>query len=247
MTFIRHIKQYSVKEAINIALKRVLDKYFIWLPDAVYLWLKFYLNMGYVLRLRWPRTFSEKLQWLKLHDRNPHYTDLVDKYAVKEYVSKTIGSEYVIPTLGAWNRPEEIEWNRLPNQFVLKTTHGGGSMGVVICKDKRCFDKKEAIKRLNISLAQDLYKYCREFPYKNVPRRIIAEEYIQVDPVLNDLPDYKFFCFNGEVKALFVGTERQKEGEDVKFDFFDADFNHLPFKQGHENATIPPPNPKTLS
>lgn len=199
--------------------------------------------MGYCLNLKTPKTFSEKIQWLKLYNRRPLYTTLVDKYAVKGYVSKLIGAEHVIPTLGVWERPEDIEWDKLPRQFVLKTTHGGGSMGVLICKDKSLFDREEAEHKLNVSLKQDLYKYCREEPYKNVPRRIIAEEYIHPDSVTNDFADYKFFCFNGVVKALFVATDRNKKDEEVKFDFFDAEFNHLPFKQGHENAEIPPQRP----
>lgn len=200
--------------------------------------------MGYRLKLANPKTFSEKNQWLKLYNRRPEYTQLVDKYAVKDFVAKTIGSQYVIPTIGVWERPEDIDWSVLSNQFVLKTTHGGGSCGVIICKDKDHFDRVKAISKLNESLNQDLYKYCREYPYKMVPRRIIAEEYVQPDPLFNDLPDYKFFCFNGEVKALFVGTERQIEGEDVKFDFFDVDYNHLPFRQGHENAAQPSAKPR---
>ncbi len=197
--------------------------------DEAYLKLLFRLRMGYPLNLDNPKTYSEKLMWLKLHDHNPDYTKLVDKYAVKEIVAQKIGEQYVIPTLGVWNRPEEIDWESLPNKFVLKTTHGGGNTGVVICRDKTFFDKEKAIERLNKSLKQDIYKTLREWPYKDVPRRIIAEQFIEGEN--NDLPDYKFFCFNGEVKALFIGTER--ETGNVKFDFFDADFNHLDLVQTH--------------
>ena len=197
--------------------------------DEAYLKLLFRLRMGYPLNLDNPKTYSEKLMWLKLHDHNPDYTKLVDKYAVKEIVAQKIGEQYVIPTLGVWNRPEEIDWESLPNKFVLKTTHGGGNTGVVICRDKTFFDNEKAIERLNKSLKQDIYKTLREWPYKDVPRRIIAEQFIEGEN--NDLPDYKFFCFNGEVKALFIGTER--ETGNVKFDFFDADFNHLDLVQTH--------------
>ncbi len=203
-------------------------------------------KMGKKLNLKNPKTFSEKLQWLKLYDRKPEYTNMVDKYAVKKYVADIIGEEYVIPTLGVWNRPEDIEWDKLPNQFVLKTTHGGGNMGVVICKDKSCFNKQQAVETLNASLKIDLYKIWREWPYKNVPRRVIAEKYIEAQPDIKDLRDYKFFCFDGEVKALFVATGRQNPNEEVKFDFFDADFNHLPFKQGHENAREIPAKPENF-
>ena len=217
-----------------------------WLPDKTYLKILFRLKIGHRLNLHNPKTFSEKIQWLKLYNRRLEYTTMVDKYAVKDYVANLIGKEYVIPTLGVWDKPEDIEWDSLPNQFVLKTTHGGGSEGVVICADKSSFDKQGAIEKLKVSMRQDVYRFSKEWPYKNVQRRVLAETYIEPVPGLNDLPDYKFFCFNGKVKALFVGTERQKVGTDVKFDFFDADFNRLPFKQGHENAEVTPLRPKNF-
>ena len=211
--------------------------------DKTYIEVRYLLQMGKKLNLAPPKTFSEKLQWMKLYDRKPEYTMMVDKYAVKKYVADIIGEEYVIPTLGVWEKTEDIEWNKLPNKFVLKTTHSGGSLGVVICKNKQTFDKNDAIHKLSKNLHSDAYRTQLEWPYKNVPRRIIAEQYIEPDPLINDLPDYKFFCFDGEVKALFVATDRQKEGEEVKFDFFDADFNHLQFRQGHENALHIPSKP----
>lgn len=207
----------------------ILQRYLTWLPDKVFVKLMFRIKMGYKLNLRHPTTFNEKLQWLKLYDRNPDYSMMVDKYAVKKYVESLIGKEYIIPTIGVWNSPEDIGWDSLPDKFVLKTTHGGGNTGVVICKDKSSLDKEKAIEKLNSSLKQDIYKTLREWPYKNVPRRIIAEQYIENGS--NDLPDYKFFCFDGRVEALFVGTERGSG--DVKFDFFDSDFNHLDLVQTH--------------
>lgn len=216
------------------------------LPDKAYLSLKYYKSFGRWPNWKNPQTYSEKLQWLKLYDRKPVYTTLVDKYAVKKYVADIIGEEYVIPTLGVWNKPEEIEWEKLPNQFVLKTTHGGGNEGVVICRDKATFDKEKAIRLLNESLKTDLYTVWREWPYKNVPKRIIAEKYIEPRPDTKDLADYKFFCFDGEVKGLFVATERQNPNEEVKFDFFDADFNHLPFRQGHDHAKVAPKKPENF-
>lgn len=223
-----------IKEYIKhpeIAGYRLLQQYFTWLPDKLYIQLMFRFKMGYWPDLKNPQTFSEKLQWLKLYNRRPEYTKMVDKYAVKEYVANIIGDEYIIPTLGVWNKPEDIEWDKLPEQFVLKTTHGGGSSGVVICKDKSTFDIYKAIAKLKRSMEQDIYRDLKEWPYKNVPKRIIAEKYISPDPKHDDLPDYKFFCFDGEVKALFIGTERQTG--DVKFDYFDADFNHLDLIQQH--------------
>ena len=232
------------KKNPKVLLQALLQKFGGWIPDETYLKWLFRIKMGHKLDLKHPQTFSEKLQWLKLYNRKPEYTMMVDKYAVKEYVAGVIGDEYIIPTLGVWNRAEDIDWDSLPNQFVLKTTHGGGSSGVVICRDKKAFDKQKAISKLNKSLKQNIYKSLREWPYKNVPKHIIAEKYINPAPNAYDLSDYKFFCFDGVVKALFVATDRQKEGEDVKFDFFDADFNHLPFKQGHENALVTPQKPK---
>lgn len=214
-------------------------------PDKLYLTLLFRSKMGYWIDWKNPKTFSEKLQWLKLYNRKPEYTTMVDKFAVKEYVAKIIGEEYIIPTLGVWDTPEEINWDELPNQFVLKTTHGGGSTGVVICKDKVTFDKKSAIEKLNRSLKSCIYKSYREWPYKNVKRRIIAEQYMEdAEGVLND---YKFFSFYGKVEILYILTDRFKEGECKKIDFFDKDFNHLPFCTLCPNASRLPSKPKNFS
>lgn len=194
-------------------------------PDKLYLSLLFRCKMGYWIDWKNPKTFSEKLQWLKLYNRKPEYTTMVDKYAVKEYVAKIIGEEYIIPTLGVWDTPEEINWEELPNQFVLKTTHGGGGGGVVICKDKANFDKKTAIEKLNRSLKSCIYKSYRELPYKNVKRRIIAEQYME-DRESADLIDYKFYCFNGEpIYCQVIRDRRSKE----TIDFYDVDWNHMPF------------------
>lgn len=200
----------------------------------------FYKRMGYELNLLNPQTYSEKLQWMKIHDHNPFYTKLVDKFEVKQYVSETIGSQYIIPTIAVWNRVCDIDFDKLPNQFVLKCTHDSG--GLVICKDRTSFDISKARKILRKSLRRNFYYLGFEWPYKNVKPRIIAEMYME-DSTVKELRDYKFFCFDGKVKALFIATERQKEGEDVKFDFFDEDFNHLDLKQGHENAIKTPEKP----
>lgn len=211
--------------------------------DETYIKGRFYLLMGKRLDLKNPKTFSEKLQWLKLYDRRPEYTTMVDKYAVKDYVAKIIGDEYVIPTLGVWNKPENIEWDKLPNQFVLKTTHGGGSEGVVICKDKATFDRGLAIAKLNKDLKSDAYRIGLEWPYKNVPRRVLAEKYIEPQPDIKDLPDYKFFCFNGEPKYCQVISGR---GTKMCIDFFDHEWNHLPFHEpkNYPFADIEPAKPK---
>lgn len=217
------------------------------LPDKLYLTLKYYKAFGRFPNWKNPQTFSEKLQWLKLYDRRPEYTKMVDKYAVKDYVADIIGEEYVIPTLGVWDRPEDIEWDNLPNQFVLKTTHGGGNEGVVICRDKVSFDKKGAITKLNESLRIDLYEVWREWPYKNVPKRIIAEKYIDPKPRTEDLLDYKWYCFNGEPKYCQVIQDRNTN---ETIDFFDTDWVHQSFiglNPMATNAIIEPERPKNLN
>lgn len=210
--------------------------------DKTYLDLTFKYRLGYRINWENPKTYNEKLNWLKLYDRNPLYTKLVDKYEVKKYVAKKAGDEYIIKTLGVWNTVDEIDWGKLPNQFVIKTTHGGGNSGVIVCKDKKFLDIENTKKRLNRAMKQNLYKDSREWPYKNVPKRILAEEYVE-DAATQELRDYKFFCFDGRVELLFVGSDRQKPGEEVKFDFFDKDFNHLELKQGHPNSKILPEKP----
>ena len=163
------------------------------IPDKSFLRIKYFIQMGKPLHLASPKRFTEKLQWLKLYGRSPIDTILSDKYAVKEYISKTIGSQYVIPLLGVWNTFEEIDFDKLPNQFVLKCTHDSG--GIVVCKDKSNFDKTAAKKKLTKGLKHDYYVYSREKAYRDIPRRIIADEYKE-DSITNELRDYKFFCFD---------------------------------------------------
>lgn len=198
-------------------------------PDKLYLKILFRLKMGYKLNLKNPKTFSEKLQWLKLYDRKPKYTTMVDKYAVKKYVANIIGEEYIIPTIGIWNNPNDIDWNSLPEKFVLKTIHGGGSSGVVICKDKSTFNKEKAIDKLSSSFKSNIYIRYREWPYKNVPKRIIAEKFMEISSTKKqdgDLPDYKFYCFGGNpVYCQVIRDRRTKE----TIDFYDMEWNHMPF------------------
>lgn len=238
----------SIREYINrlrIVCVVLLQRYFTWLPDKLYIQLRFRFKMGYSLDLKNPKTFSEKLQWLKLFDHRPEYTMMVDKHAVKEYVASTIGEEYIIPTFGIWERPEDIEWDVLPDKFVLKTTHGGGSKGVIICKDKSTFNREKAISRLNESLKQDIYHTLKEWPYKNVPKRIIVEKYIEPYLDEKDLPDYKFFCFNGKPQYCQVISGRETK---KCIDFFDRDWNHQPFHEpsNYPFAEIVPNKPRHL-
>jgi len=192
--------------------------------------------------LETPVTFNEKLQWLKLYDRDPMYTSLVDKYEVKKYIEERLGKGYVINTLGVYNTFDEIDFSKLPNQFVLKCTHDSG--GIIICKDKTKLDKKLVKKQINKALRRDFYHLSREWPYKNVVPRIIAEEYIEDDGT-KELRDYKFFVFSGKVKAMFVASNRQGDGE-TYFDFFDNNYKHLDVINGHPMNPILPKMPNNF-
>ena len=204
-------------------------------PEEWYLKRQFLKKVGYPLNLDNPKTFNEKLQWLKLHDRNPLYTKMVDKYEAKKYVADIIGEEYIIPTLGVWDNFDEIDFDKLPNQFVLKCTHDSGS--IAICKDKATFDKKAARKKLERGLRYNYY-YAGgfEWPYKNVKPRIIAEKFM-VDESRTELKDYKVFNFNGEPKIIQVDYDRFVEH---KRDLYGADWHKLEYalayamNPGHE-------------
>ncbi|OWV21556.1 glycosyl transferase [Fibrobacter sp. UWB2] len=211
--------------------KILLYKYLLqWIPDSLWIRIQFRRKVGRWPNLKNPKTFNEKLQWLKLHDRNPLYTKLVDKYEVKSIVAKQIGEEYIIPTLGVWDKFDDIDFGKLPNQFVLKCTHDSG--GLIVVKDKSTLDIAAARKKINACLKMNYYWTLREWPYKNVKPRIIAEKYME-DESGYELKDYKIFCFNGEPKALFIATDRGIH--ETKFDFFDVDLNHLPMKQHYPN------------
>ena len=198
-------------------------RFFKWLPDKMYLELLYFFKLGKKLNLKDPKTFTAKLQWLKLYNRHPEYTKMVDKYEVKNYVSEILGKDYIIPTLGVWEKFSDINFDELPSKFVLKTTHGGGSVGVVICKDKALLNMDNAKKNIEESFKLDIYKMFREWPYKNVPKRIIAEQYMQDDS--GELRDYKFYCFNGEPKVMLLASNRFTEHN---FTYFDMDFHKLP-------------------
>lgn len=229
---------YKLIQHTEIALDRPL------LSDKAFLKLRYQFCMGEKLNLSDPKTFNEKLQWLKLYDRNPAYTMMVDKYKVREYIKDTIGEEYLIPLLGVWDDPDDIDFDALPDKFVLKCNHNSG-LGMCICKDKSKLDVAKVREELRKGLKENYYLGGREWPYKDVDRKIVCEQYME-DPTTEELRDYKFFCFDGEVKALFVATDRQTKGEETKFDFFDADYNHLPFTNGHPNARVLPEKPKAF-
>lgn len=238
MSDVESTNNNSVKLEKNI--KTIVKKTLSFLPDKYYLKLKYYVFFHKKLDLNNPITYNEKLQWLKLYDRNPLYTMLVDKYRVKEYVENKIGKEYVVPLFGVWNSVEEINIEELPEQFVLKCSHDCG--GIRICKDKKKFDLDEAKKFLKKQLKTNYYYDHREWPYKDVKPVVFAEKYLE-DNNSSDLRDYKFFCFDGEPKLMFVASDRNNANEETKFDFFDMDYNFLNIINGHPNSIVLPDKP----
>lgn len=192
------------------------------------------MRTGMRLNLDNPVSFQDKTQWLKLQYTDPLYTKLVDKYAVRQFVADRIGEEHLIPLLGVYDKFEDINFDLLPNQFVLKATHDSGS--VVICKDKSNFDVEAARKKLNKSLKRNYFWKGREYPYKNVPPRIVAEQFMVDEGNNGQIPDYKFFVLNGKPEMLFVAEGRfSKEG--ASFTFLDMDWNVMPiFAKGHEGT-----------
>ncbi len=197
------------------------------------------INKGYHIDLKNPRTFSEKLEWMKLFDRNPEYTTWVDKYLCKEKVKEIIGEEIIIKTLKVWNKSSDICVDNLPDKFVLKCTHDSGS--VYICKDRAKINLAEIRKKFAYFLRRNYYSLSMEWPYKNVPHRIIAEEFIESND--QELIDYKFYCFNGYVDCVMVCTERSTGYP--KFYFFDREWNLLRLNPRGVNApadfTLPKP------
>lgn len=214
------------------------------LNDKMYLKMIYRIRMGIKLNLKKPITFNEKLQWLKIHDRKSAYTTMVDKYQVKKFISKKIGKEYVIPTLGIWNKFEEIDFSSLPEQFVLKCTHCGG---VYICKDKSSLNINDIKKKINSTLKKNYFWHLREWPYKNVPPKIIAEEYIKNDDaeqIDNSLIVYKVFCFDGKPYILQVIQNDKRPNETI--DYFDTEWNLLKLKQNFPNSKTHLKKPQKL-
>lgn len=195
------------------------------LPAKLYLLVLYRLRFGYWMDLDNPSTFNEKLQWLKLYDRQSVYIKLVDKYEGKSLIGEVIGSEHIIPTLGVWDNVDDIDFETLPNQFVLKCTHDSG--GLVICKDKDNLDKSKAKRKLKKCLANNYYNEGKEWPYKHVKKKIIAEKYLKdTSNKDNDLRDYKFFCFNGTVEFFKIDFGRFVEHH---ANYYDRKGNLLPF------------------
>lgn len=233
----------TAKTLINIPsrafayLARKFDFRFI--PDALYLKWVYRGNTGRKLDLSNPKRYTQKLQCMKLYDRNPIYTVMVDKAQAKDWAAAIIGREHIIETLGVWESFDEIDFSRLPKQFVLKCTHD--SKSVIICKDKDTFDVDSARKKLEKALKRQYFYEGRQWPYQNVKPRILAEAYMCNDAT-SDLRDYKFFTFGGEPKVMYIATGRER-GETYG-DFFDMDFQHLDLRIDHETAPVCPEKPE---
>lgn len=213
-------------------------------PDKLYLKIKYRITMKKKLDLDNPKTFNEKLQWLKIHDRKPEYTTMVDKFAVRDYIKEKLGEEYLIPLLGVWDDPDDIDFDKLPDKFVLKCNHNSGT-GMCICKDKSKLDIEKVKKELKKGLKQNYYLTGREWPYKDVKRKIIAEKYMTDNNQQDELIDYKFFCFSGSPKIILVCTERFADGG-LRENFYDTKWNLLkmqrPMHKNSDSAIEPPKN-----
>lgn len=216
-----------------------------WLPDKMYLKLLYELRTGKKPDLKNPKNFNEKLQWLKLYDRNPEYSRMVDKHEAKRYVAEKLGEQYIIPTLGVWEKFDDIDFDALPEKFVLKCTHDSG--GLVICKDKSKLDKESARAKIECSLKRNYYYSSREWPYKDVKPRIIAEQFLED---MDELVEYKMFCFNGEVKMILV-CKGQAHGAGRTNDYCDTNLKRFPFVSLNPNSEgellVPKEMPELLS
>lgn len=222
----------------------LIKKHPKWMSDKYYLSVLWKMVMGYEIDWKHPKTFAEKIQWLKLNDHNPLYSVLVDKYRVKQWVAERIGEKYVIPTFACYRSVDEINMDELPDQFVLKCNHDSGS--VVICRDKALFDLDSAKRKLGEALQKNFYWEAREWPYKDVPRCIFAEEYLVPPQDSPDLPDYKWYCFNGEPVFCQV-IQNRSVCETI--DFFDTEWKHQSFvglSLKAENAKRCPEHPRHL-
>ena len=205
-----------------------IKKLLWWMPDKPYLQLYYLAKLKKVLHLKNPKSFNEKLQWLKLYDRKKIYTTMVDKYEVKKYVADKIGDSYIIPTLGVWDKAEDIDFEKLPDRFVLKCTHDSG--GLVVCRDKSRLDLDRTREILQKSLRNDFYSEAREWPYKNVKRRIIAEKFMEDENQKNGLIDYKFYCFDGKPRFLYV-SKGLEDHATASISFLDLDWSFSPFQR----------------
>lgn len=215
LTYLRHPK--------NIGYAFLFHSH-SFLPDKLCVRLQYRLYLGRRLNLRRPKRYTEKLQWLKLYYHNPIIPSLIDKITVKDYVSKLIGKEHIIKTYGTWSKFDEIDFNTLPDKFVLKTNHTGGGEGIILCKDKSKLDKEKAKEIITRCLGINMYNSSREWAYKNIKPQIIAEQLLETNDG-SDLQDYKFYCFDGVPKVLLIASNRFSTHN---YNYLDMDFSPLP-------------------
>ena len=230
---IRRIK--SLREFLGYIMMYLSPQ---WMSDRLHLEMMWLIVKHQHLNLDNPVTFNEKIQWLKLYNRNPEYTIMVDKCRAKQWVADKIGEKYIIPTIAEYQTVDEIDLDKLPNQFVLKCNHDSGS--VVICKDKQSFDLNKAKQKLSRCLATDTSAQFGEWAYRNVPRKILAEKYMEEEGQI-DLMDYKWFCFDGEPRIMYMSRDHAQE---ARTDFFDMEFNHLPIRMQAPPSDVLPEKPK---
>ena len=225
-------KRRSLSQILLIIISfDYISKFF---SDKTYLQIVWYLMFHKALNLKNPQTFNEKLQWLKLYNRRPEYTMMADKYAVRKYIADTIGEEYLIPLIGHWDSPEEINFDALPPQFVLKCNHNSG-LGMCICRDKQTLNRDEVKKELALGLKQNYFLLGREYCYKNIKPCIIAEKFISNNNT-EGLIDYKVLCFNGKAKVIERHAGRFSEG--YTQDFYDVHWNKLSISQEYSHSPV---------
>lgn len=212
-------------------LKRKIMYFLSFIPDEMYLKMVYRIKMHMPLNLSNPYLYNEKLQWLKLYDHQDFYTKMVDKYEMKQFVIDRIGEGHVVPLLGMWDKFEDIDFSNLPNRFVLKASNDQGS--VIVCNNKENLNLDKSKKILNNSLKNNFFYVGREWPYKNVKPRIIAEELLESNTGHKGLTDYKFFCFNGVPRIMYISNDLDDE---PKTDFFDMDFNRLDMRMRDKNS-----------
>lgn len=235
------MSKYVRKFLLHLKWKLGKFHFFDHWSDEKYLKLSYRLRIGKALDLDHPKSFNEKIQWLKIHDRKEKYTNLVDKIKAKEIVGKIIGEEHIIKTLGVYEKYEDIDFTKLPNRFIIKCNHNSG--GVIIVNDKSKMDHKKLKKHFDKLLTKNYYYDCREYPYKNIHPMILIEENIQNEDCLDQISDYKLMCFNGQVKCSFVCSNRDKPGG-LCVNFYDKDWNPMPFKRHYPKNPVEFEKPK---
>ena len=220
-------------------MNKLIRKILKFFPDKLFLQVYFLKNMKRFINFKSPKTFNEKIQWMKVYDRKPLYTKIADKYEVREHVSNVLGEQYLIPIYGVYDDFSEIDFAKLPNQFVIKCTHDSGS--VVVCRDKSNFDMNLAKAKIDAGMQRNAYDYAREWQYKNIKPRIIIEKYLEQDDG-ETIIDYKFFCFNGEPKFFYVSQGLENHAT-ARISFYDLDGKRMPFErsdyEGFEKDKLP--------